>query len=87
MTTYFEMVSAVKRFMREEKIDAWDLHRIVRDLCCCKMCKYYTQHYDSKGNELDFGHCVKCNIPKSVKPSTNRCGSWVADDADYEVQE
>lgn len=80
MKTYNDMISAIVKFMDDEHIDAYDMHRLVKDLCCCKTCKYYVQHYNADGKPVDFGHCVKSQILKAVKPNTNRCGSWTGDE-------
>ena len=60
-------------------MQAFDLVKIAKTLCCCGTCKYFVQHYTKSGTELDWGHCCKGNIQHSKKINTGSCGSW-----DYE---
>ena len=79
MTDYRQQVSEVIGFLQDKKMQAYDLVRIAKMLCCCGTCKYFEQHYAKNGQALDWGHCFKGNIQHSKKISTTSCGSW-----DYE---
>lgn len=76
MRTYFEEIAIVKRFMRDNNLNPYMLQKYAKDLCCCRTCAYYVQHYSKEGEALDFGHCDKGNIQHSKKPSTASCGHW-----------
>lgn len=73
---YFEMRRKIVNFINESGISSYDLCRIGRDLCCCRTCKFYVQHYAKDGEPVDFGHCTKNSTIKSVKPSKQSCGYW-----------
>lgn len=73
---YFEMRRKIVEFINESGISSYDICKIGRDLCCCRTCKFYVQHYAKDGNPVDFGHCNKSNVIKSVKPSKQSCGYW-----------
>lgn len=77
MKTYEDEKAKILSFMKKEKIDAYTLQRIAKNLCRCGHCKMFVQHYTSQGQELDFGHCIQYNIPKSKNPYDTACGSWV----------
>lgn len=74
--TFEETKGLVIRFMKDNNLDAWTLCHVAKQLCRCGFCKFFIQHYNSKGQELDFGHCVKGNTPKSKKPYDQSCGFW-----------
>ena len=76
MRKYEEEVADVRRFLNEKKMQAFDLVKIAKRLCCCGTCKYFEQHYTKNGTELDWGHCTNGNIQHSKKISTASCGSW-----------
>ena len=80
MSDYFEIRNKIVKFLNESGISAFDLCRIGRDLCCCRTCKFFVQHYGKSGVEVDFGHCVKNNIIKGKRPHDNSCGFWTLDD-------
>ena len=73
---YFEMRKKINSFIEESGISAYDVCRIARDLCCCRTCVFYVQHYAKEGEPVDFGHCRKNNRPKSVNPNMQSCGYW-----------
>lgn len=75
MDDYAKRVAAIKRFMAESGIDAYDLARITKSLCSCEMCKHFVQHYSKDGVPVDFGHCTR-GMPKSRRPSASSCGGW-----------
>lgn len=79
MNDFYKQVSEVNSFLKEKKMQAFDLMRIAKMLCCCGTCKYFVQHYTKDGNPLDWGHCCKGNVQHSKRISTASCGSW-----DYE---
>lgn len=74
--TYYQQVSEVIGFLSEKQMQAYDLVRIAKQLCCCGTCKFFAQHYTKDGTALDWGHCFKGNIQHSKKISTASCGSW-----------
>ena len=80
MLDYFEMRNKIVRFFNESGISAYDLCRIGRDLCCCRTCKFFVQHYGKSGKEVDFGQCVKNNVSKRKRPHDNSWGYWALDD-------
>ena len=80
MLDYFEMRMKILEFINESGISAYDLCRIGKDLCCCRTCKFFIQHYAKNGKEVDFGHCVKNNIIKGKRPHGTSCGFWTLDD-------
>lgn len=77
---YFEMRRKIIEFINESGISSYDICRISRDLCCCRTCKFFVQHYSKDGNAVDFGHCVRSNVIKSKKPNTQSCGYWTMED-------
>lgn len=79
MKEFAQQVAEVNDFLREKHMQAYDLVRISKMLCCCGTCKHFIQHYTKDGDALDLGHCNKGNIQHSKKISTSSCGSW-----DYE---
>ena len=81
MVTFSEQVKDVNCFLKEKHMDAYDLVRIAKTLCCCGTCKYFVQLYTKDFTALDWGHCDKENIQHSNKVSTISCGSW-----DYEEE-
>ena len=81
MISFAEQVRDVNGFLKEKHMDAYDLVRIAKMLCCCGTCKFFVQHYTKDGTALDWGHCDKGNIQHSKKVSTTSCGSW-----DYEEE-
>lgn len=80
MIDYFEKRKVIIDFLNGSKISAYDLVRIGKDLCCCRTCKFFIQHYTKDGNPIDFGHCVKNNIPKSKTPNMQSCGFWTLEE-------
>ena len=80
MMDYEQMKSKIRRFITESGISAYDLCRISKDLCCCRTCKFFVQHYAKDGTPVDFGHCRKNNTIKSVRPHSPSCGFWSMDD-------
>lgn len=73
---YYEMRREIVRFINTSGISAYDICRITKELCACRTCRYYVQHFAQDGQPVDFGHCRKNNTIKSVKPNTNSCGAW-----------
>lgn len=73
---YLEIRNTIVRFLNESKISAYDLVRVGRDLCSCRTCVFFVQHYAKDGTPVDFGHCVKNNIIKPKKPNMQSCGFW-----------
>ena len=78
--SYSDMRNAIIKFINDSGINAYDLVRIGKELCCCRTCKFFVQHYAKDGAPVDFGHCVKDNIVKSKRPNTQSCGFWTIDD-------
>ena len=78
--SYNDMRNAIIKFINDSGINAYDLVRIGKDLCCCRTCKFFVQHYAKDGTPVDFGHCNKGNIIKSKKPNTQSCGFWAIDE-------
>lgn len=76
MYEFAKQVAEVNGFLKEKHMQAFDLIRIAKKLCCCGTCKYFEQHYTKHGDALDWGHCFKGNIQHSKKNSTASCGSW-----------
>ena len=77
---YIEMRRKIVQFINESGISSYDLCRIGRDLCCCRTCQFFVQHYGKDGEVVDFGHCVKNNRIKGVRPHESSCGFWSLDD-------
>ena len=73
---------AVVQFMKDKNINAADLVRYAKQLCCCGTCYFFTQHYTKDGQGLDWGHCTKGNIQHSKKIGTSACGFWQAGEDD-----
>lgn len=73
---FFAMEKKVVKFIEESGISAFDLCRVAKGLCCCRTCYFFAQHYDKKGEAVDFGHCTKNNMTKQVKPNMQSCGFW-----------
>lgn len=67
---------AVIKFLNDNHMQAYDLMKITRELCCCGTCQFFVQHYTKQGEALDWGHCDKGNIQHSKKISTSSCGFW-----------
>lgn len=67
---------AVRAFLKENGMSAWDLAKITKELCSCGTCRMFVQHYTKDGEGLDWGHCCKGNIQHSKKISTAACGFW-----------
>lgn len=76
MSQYDELRLKVTQFIKKEKINAYDLQRVAKDLCCCASCKFYVEHFTRDGRPVDFGHCTHGSIPKTRKPNMASCGSW-----------
>lgn len=76
MRTYYDTKSLIAEFLKENNLLACDLMRVAKDLCCCRTCRFFVQHYSKDGIPLDFGHCRKNNLPKSKRPDTQSCGFW-----------
>lgn len=66
----------VRKFLKDNHLEAWELAKISKELCCCGSCKFFVQHYTKDGEGLDWGHCCKGNIQHSKKLSTACCGFW-----------
>lgn len=77
---YYDLRNTIVEFLNANRISAYDLVRVGRDLCCCRTCNFFVQHYSKDGKPVDFGHFVKNNTIKSVKPNTQSCGFWMLDD-------
>ena len=84
MIDYWEMRRRIIRFINESGISAYDLVRVSKDLCSCRTCRFFVQHYAKDGKPVDFGHCRKGNIPKAKKPNMQNCGFWELDDGGAE---
>lgn len=80
MTDYWTLRNRIVKFINESGISAFDIARITKDLCCCRTCKFFVQHYSKDGNAVDFGHCIKNNIPRSKKPNMESCGMWTLEE-------
>lgn len=80
MISFVQQVGAVKIFLKEKDMQAYDLVRIAKMLCCCGTCRFFEQHYTKDGTALDWGHCRKGNIQHSKKISTASCASWSYED-------
>ena len=78
--TYADMRYNVSAFMNGTGMTAFDLVRIAKEMCCCRTCKFFVQHYVKDGTPVDFGHCVQGNTIKNRKPNTNSCGHWEGED-------
>lgn len=76
MKDYNEMRRLIMQFIEEHNISAYDLVRIGKDLCCCRTCDFFVQHYSKDGAPVDFGHCRRGNTIKSKQPHTQSCGFW-----------
>lgn len=76
---YHEMRDKIVEFTKTSGIDAYTLIRIGKDLCCCRTCRFYVQHYSKEGTPVDFGHCIKNNIIKGTRPHKQSCGWWALD--------
>lgn len=79
MQTYETIRHEIVVFLKENRISAYDLVNVAKDLCCCRKCKHFIQHFDKEGKSVDFGHCIKNNIPKPKRPHDNACGFWSCD--------
>ena len=84
MKTYAETRRAIARFLYESGISAYDLIRVGKDLCNCRTCIFFVQHYAQSGEAVDFGHCRKNNIPKPRRPHDNSCGFWSLEEENAE---
>lgn len=76
MMTYEDIRREIVSFTKESHISIYDVVRVGKDLCSCRACKFFTQHYDKDGKSVDFGHCRKNNIPKPKRPHDSACGFW-----------
>lgn len=76
MNTFAQQISEVNGFLKEKHMQAYDLVRIAKMLCCCGTCKHFVQHYTKSGEALDWGHCARGNVQHSKKISTASCGYW-----------
>ena len=83
MQTYWEIRKQIVQFLNENKISAYDLAKVSKDLCSCGTCKYFIQHYSKDGKPIECGHCVKNHILKHKKPNTQSCGFWALGDEEY----
>lgn len=81
---YWQMREAILKFINCSGISAYDIFRISKDLCCCRTCRFFVQHYAKDGTPVDFGHCIKGNVIKSKKPNMPSCGFWSIDDKSKE---
>ena len=79
MTDFLQQVADVNKFLKSKHMQAFDLVRIAKRMCCCGTCKYFEQHYNKSGEALDWGHCFKGNVQHSKKISTASCGYWEYD--------
>ena len=81
MMDYFEARKIVVQFLNENRITAFDLVNIAKDLCRCRTCRFFVQHYDKDGDPVDFGHCIKNNNPRPRprSPNMESCGFWTID--------
>lgn len=79
MADYYEMRRKIVEFLNSSGLNAYDLCRIGKDLCCCRTCKYFVQHYAKDGQPVAFGHCTKSNIIRAKQPNTPSCGFWEID--------
>lgn len=81
-STYWDKRNELVRFIRssETGLDAYDVAKISKELCSCRTCKYFIQHYGKDGNPVDFGHCTNTTIPRAKKPSQINCGKWEFDE-------
>ena len=80
MKDYWEQVGEVKAFLKSHNMQACDLERIAKRICCCGTCRFFEQHYTKDGTAIDWGHCTKGNIQHSKKISTASCGFWDCED-------
>lgn len=80
MKDYFELRKEILQFINKSGISAYDLCRISKDLCCCRTCKFFVQHYSKEGNPVDFGHCRKGNTPRAKSPNMQSCGFWIIEE-------
>ena len=78
--TYENIRQEIINFLNANRVSAYDLVRVGKDLCNCRTCKFFVQHYDKDGSSVDFGHCRKNNIPKPRRPHYNSCGFWALDE-------
>lgn len=78
----YDQIQKVVTFMKENKIKAWELSKISKELCACGTCKFFVQHYTKDGEAIDWGHCCKGNIQHSKKISTASCGFWDCEEDD-----
>lgn len=76
---YYETRAKIVEFINSSGISAYDVVRIAKDLCCCRTCKFYVQHFSKDGTPIDFGHCERSNLPKAKRPNTQSCGYWQLD--------
>jgi hypothetical protein len=76
---YYETRRKIVEFLNGSNISPYDLARISRDLCCCRTCRFFVQHYAKDGAPIAFGHCTKSNIPRAKQPNTQSCGYWDLD--------
>lgn len=76
MRTYEEDKKQILEFLKESKMNVYDLARISRDLCSCGKCRFFTQHYTKDGQPVDFGHCSRNSIPKGKRLNDSSCGYW-----------
>ena len=82
MMDYYELRRTIVDFLNKSGISAYDLCRVGRDLCCCRTCRFFVQHYSKDGSPIDFGHCTKNTTIKAKKPSTQSCGFWDLEDGE-----
>jgi len=73
---YLDMRKAILKFINDSGISAYDICRISKDLCCCRTCRFFVQHYAKDGKPVDFGHCIKGNVFRSKNPNMQSCGFW-----------
>lgn len=82
-----EEIRSVIKFLNDSHMDAWQLCKIAKELCCCGSCHYFVQHYTKEGEALDWGHCCKGNIQHSKKTDTACCGSWILQESGYRIND
>ena len=84
MKTYEDIRKEIAHFITDSHLSLYDLVRIAKDMCACRKCKFFVQHYDKEGKSVDFGHCRKNNIPKPKRPHDNACGFWEMEETEDE---
>ena len=80
MQTYNEARNEIVKFLNKSGISPFDLARISKELCSCRTCKHFVQHYSKDGRPVDFGHCISANVAHSRRPNQQSCCNWTLDD-------